>query len=393
MDSTGESCLIFQQNGLAATPLELIEPEEDALSALGGVSMVWTGRAATALYCAYRIARYVGEPVEEPEVIFPATSCVSPAACALSAGCRIRFADVDPRTGMLTLDTVCERWTPATRAVVFIHLYGQTAELQELAHWCQARNILLIEDLAQAHGAKFPNGRLAGMIGDMVVYSFNRTKILECGGGALMLRSQRLADGWRELASMEMFSPELAPQTGALLALSQRNLYQSLIAARRMLVVTDISSAFLSVQHAYSGLYIRSLNDAAALAAAWKTLPAQLEERARKAEVYSSRLDGGPWKLLDGWRVSGVCWRYSLLLNFPRTAVSFTEAVRSDGFHVSNLYWPLNDLLNRQDACPHAEEFGRRIINLWVDDSVDVDWVARCADSVCGHGMRHNISA
>src|ERR1035441_3469116 len=111
-------------------------------------------------------------------------SCATPANASLLAGVTPRFADIDPRTGMPTLQNIQQCWTPQTCAVVFIHLFGQTADLRSLAEWCRARNVLLIEDMAQALGARLPDGTAAGSVGDLSVYSFNPTKILECGGGA-----------------------------------------------------------------------------------------------------------------------------------------------------------------------------------------------------------------
>jgi hypothetical protein len=64
---------------------------------------------------------------------------------------------------------------------------------------------------------------------------------------------------------------------------------------------------------------------------------------------------------------------------------ALTEAVRRDGFYVSNLYWPLNHLFYPQDACPHAEAFARRAVNLWVDHTVSLEWVEACARSLCAH--------
>jgi dTDP-4-amino-4,6-dideoxygalactose transaminase len=239
---------------------------------------------------------------------------------------------------------------------------------------------VLIEDLAQAQGAKFPDGRPAGSVGDAAVFSFNRTKVLDCGGGALVLRSTRLANAWRPIAETWRHDFELDPATAGLLSLSERNLYHALVALRRTRSDIEISAPFLSVQEAYSGLHLRSMQNAAEVAHAWKSLPRLLGMRAEKASVYSSKLAGGPWRLLDGWLSSGVCWRYSLLTDFPETLLSFTEAVRSDGFYVSNLYWPLNELMYPGDACPNAASFARRVINLWVDDAVTLDWVEKCCD-------------
>jgi hypothetical protein len=68
--------------------------------------------------------------------------------------------------------------------------------------------------------------------------------------------------------------------------------------------------------------------------------------------------------------------------------VEFSEAVRRDGFHVSNLYWPVNDFFNPRDVCPNADQFARRIVNLWVDKTVNTQWVERCAESVLTNARR-----
>jgi len=301
----------------------------------------------------------------------------------MAAGCRPRFADVDPGTGMITLETVQERFTITTRAVVFIHLYGQTADLGPLAAWCQSMGIALIEDVAQAQGAVLPNGTAAGSAGDMAVFSFNRTKILDCGGGLLVLRPGRFADIWKNIAGSGL-PTETDSTTLAQLALSHRNLYHSLISLRRVHRVVDIASVFLPLQSYYADLYVRSLNRTSGIIQSWPELEAVLEDRRRKASVYASILPGGPWRCLDGWRSSGACWRYSLLVDTDRT-IEFTEAVRRDGFQVSNLYWPLNDLFNPEDVCPNAERFARQVMNLWVDRTVTVDEAEACARSLWSH--------
>ena len=173
---------------------EVLQPvEADLLRETGGAAIEWYGRAATALYRAYTVARkLVGAKDQQAEVILPSISCATPANAALLAGVTPRFADVDPSTGMPTLKSIQDRWTPQTCAVVFIHLFGQTVNLRPLAEWCRSKGVLLIEDLAQALGARLPDGAAAGSVGDLSVYSFNPTKILECGGGALLIWSAKL---------------------------------------------------------------------------------------------------------------------------------------------------------------------------------------------------------
>jgi dTDP-4-amino-4,6-dideoxygalactose transaminase len=369
---------------------ETLQPvEADLLHETGGAAIEWYGRAATALYRAYTIARKVaGAKSSEVEVILPSISCATPANAALLAGVTPRFADVDPNTGMPTLQSIQERWTPQTCAVVFVHLFGQTADLRPLAEWCRTKNILLIEDLAQALGARLPDGAAAGSVGDLSVYSFNPTKILECGGGALLIRNPKLVPVCAELAESDPLPPEIDEAPGKTLALSYRNLHHSLVGLLRARAVDEVSSAFLKLQPAFQPLYLRRMKNPAALMTAWAGLQQVLQHRYRNAQQYDDILAAGDWTRISQWQQSGVCWRYSLLVNFPDRLVDFSEAVRRDGFHVSNLYWPVNDFFRPSDPCPNASQFARRIVNLWVDATVDSQWVRRCAESLLRNAGR-----
>jgi dTDP-4-amino-4,6-dideoxygalactose transaminase len=371
---------------------EILQPvEADLLRETGGATIEWYGRAATALHRAYSIARRsVGAKAQEAEVILPSISCATPANTALLAGVTPRFADVHPDTGMPTIESIQVCWTPQTCAVVFIHLFGQTADLRPLAAWCRSKNILLIEDLAQALSARLPNDAAAGSVGDLSVYSFNPTKILECGGGALLLRSPKLVPVSAELAEADPLPPEIDESRSRALALSYRNLHHSLVGLLRARAVDEfeVSGAFLKLQPAFRALYLRRMKDPEALLSVWAKLPQVLQHRYRNAQQYDQVLAEGPWHRIGQWKQSGVCWRYSLLVNFPEKLVDFSEAVRRDGFHVSNLYWPVNDFFRPSDSCPNAAQFARRIVNLWVDQTVDEQWVGRCAESLLKNARR-----
>lgn len=365
--------------------------EADLLRETGGSAVRWYGRAATALYRAYTIARCkAGLEEHQAEVILPSISCATPANSALLAGVTPRFADVDSATGMVTLDTISERWTPRTCAVVFIHLFGQTADLRPLSEWCRSKNVILIEDLAQSLGARLPDGKPAGSVGDLAVYSFNPTKILECGGGALLIGPEELVSICDRLSDGDPLPEEVDPGKAALLSLSYRNLHHSLVALLRARAVDGVSEAFLKLQPAFRSLYLRRLKDPAALAGAWKSLHKKLDHRYQLAQQFDGELAIGPWIRITNWQESGVCWRYSLLVDFPENLVAFSEAVRRDGFHVSNLYWPVNDFFRPEDRCPNADRFARRIVNLWVDESVDQEWVHGCAKSLLQNARRMN---
>jgi len=320
-----------------------------------------------------------------PEVILPAIGCGSLASTALACGLAPRFADVDPATGMPGLADLQRVCSANTVAVLFVHLFGNTTEMGGVAAWCRAAGIVLIEDIAQSLGAKLPAGQPAGSMGDLVICSFSRTKLISCGGGALVIRSAGLAALLPEAERLLPAAADPPPALEQALEASYRDLQYGLTPLLRAGRCGTLAACLLPLQSYYEPLWMRPLPDAGRLASGFAALPALLDERRRKAAVYAEMLRAGPWRILDGWRASGVCWRFTLLLEDADRQIPLAESVRKDGFHVSHLYWPLAQLFSERDATPHAGQFARRVVNLWVDETVDREWVEACASSALRH--------
>jgi dTDP-4-amino-4,6-dideoxygalactose transaminase len=122
------------------------------------------------------------------EVILPSYLCVAPLHAIQYVGATPRLADVDPRTYNLDPLDVRRRITRRTRAIIVPHSFGLPADLDEL----QAPGVPLIEDCAQAFGARF-RGRAVGTFGTVSVVSFYATKLLTTGeGGMVLSRDRRL---------------------------------------------------------------------------------------------------------------------------------------------------------------------------------------------------------
>jgi dTDP-4-amino-4,6-dideoxygalactose transaminase len=121
------------------------------------------------------------------EVVTAANASMYTATAALKAGLVPRFADVDPDSLLLTAATVEPALTPRTKAVVVTHLYGRMAEIGPLRNLCRAAGIALVEDCAQAAGARNDEGP-AGSLGDVAAFSFFPTKNLGAlgDGGAVV---------------------------------------------------------------------------------------------------------------------------------------------------------------------------------------------------------------
>jgi aminotransferase EvaB len=123
---------------------------------------------------------------------------------ATTAICRsghaVSFADVDEATLLLTADTIERALTSRVAAVIVTHLYGRMARMGPILALCRARGVAVIEDCAQATGARDHVGR-AGSLGDVAAFSFYPTKNLGAvgDGGAVTTASDQLADRLRSL--------------------------------------------------------------------------------------------------------------------------------------------------------------------------------------------------
>ncbi|QOI96993.1 MAG: DegT/DnrJ/EryC1/StrS family aminotransferase [Flammeovirgaceae bacterium] len=136
------------------------------------------------------------------EVIVPAWGCIASAEPVTLAGLNLVFCDVHPHYYTLTPETVQQKITSKTKALIAVHLYGQAAPVNELKKICDQHGLCLIEDCAQAHGT-LENGSLAGTFGIAAAYSFYPTKNLGAYGdaGCVLTRDPQLAGRIRRLAN------------------------------------------------------------------------------------------------------------------------------------------------------------------------------------------------
>ncbi|HEY2732581.1 MAG TPA: DegT/DnrJ/EryC1/StrS family aminotransferase [Polyangiales bacterium] len=126
------------------------------------------------------------------EVIVPAFSFFATAGCVARVGAKPVFVDIEPDTFNLAIAGVADKITPATKAIIPVHLFGQTCELEALAALAKARGVALIEDAAQAIGAESERMR-AGTAGRFGCFSFFPSKNLGALGDAGLLTTHDAA--------------------------------------------------------------------------------------------------------------------------------------------------------------------------------------------------------
>jgi dTDP-4-amino-4,6-dideoxygalactose transaminase len=120
------------------------------------------------------------------EVVVTPRTFVASASSVVAVGAVPVFADVDPDTQNITAETIERVLTPRTRAVLCVHLGGWPCEMDAIGALAEQRNLHIIEDCAQAHGARY-RGRSVGSLGIASAWSFCQDKIMTTGGEGGML--------------------------------------------------------------------------------------------------------------------------------------------------------------------------------------------------------------
>lgn len=115
------------------------------------------------------------------EVITVPFTFVASVAAILYAGARPVLVDIDPRSFTMDPAAIEAAITPRTKAILPVHLYGQPADMDPIMEVARRHGLVVIEDAAQAHGAKY-KGRAVGCIGDMACFSFYPGKNLGAYG-------------------------------------------------------------------------------------------------------------------------------------------------------------------------------------------------------------------
>lgn len=118
-------------------------------------------------------------------IVPPYTMCASATAVVMANGVPV-FADINENNFSIDPKSIRARITPRTRAIVVVHLFGGAADMDEIMTIAREHNLYVVEDCAQAPGAKY-KGQFVGTFGDVGVFSLNQHKTITCGEGGFIL--------------------------------------------------------------------------------------------------------------------------------------------------------------------------------------------------------------
>lgn len=135
------------------------------------------------------------------EVIVTPRTFIASISAIVMVGATPVFADIDPSSQNITANTVSAVLTERTRAIIAVHLAGWPCEMDELMALADAKDLFVIEDCAQAHGAKY-KGKPVGGLGHIAAWSFCQDKIMTTGGEGGMLTTNN-PDLWKRVWSLK----------------------------------------------------------------------------------------------------------------------------------------------------------------------------------------------
>jgi dTDP-3-amino-3,4,6-trideoxy-alpha-D-glucose transaminase len=164
-------------NGMFIRGREVAAFEEAFAAACGTAHATGTGNGQDALTL---ILRSLGIGPGD-EVITPCHTYIATWLAISATGATPVPVDVDPDSWTLTAETTDDAISPATRAVIAVHIHGHPADMDPIMDLCRPRSLAVIEDAAQGHGARY-KGRTVGSLGDAAAFSFYPTKNLGAFG-------------------------------------------------------------------------------------------------------------------------------------------------------------------------------------------------------------------
>ena len=140
------------------------------------------------------------------EVIVPSFTIVSCLSSILRTDATPVFCDVDPFSWNMTLENVKNKYSKNTKAVLLVHTYGLPAEANDIEAFCKEKNLILIEDAAEAHG-QTDNDRVCGSFGEISTMSFYTNKHITTGeGGAVLVDSDELSKKAKQMRNLDFTS-------------------------------------------------------------------------------------------------------------------------------------------------------------------------------------------
>jgi hypothetical protein len=340
-----------------------------------GSTVVPVGRAALGLMALLQSWRSTRPACK---VAVSGAVCHEVILAVLEAGCEPLFCDVDVANGLVPESEWARARKLGAEVAVVVHLYGNPARAASVRALFPRPSCLVVDDAAQAFGS-WSADAAAGAAGDAGLLSFGHSKQIGSGNAALLIHTSSLAPA--VIATLQTFTPvpaehrqRLAEQFRARFDRAREGLrsdgdkaaeaFAGLLGGLGAVLRVGLTSASDDRLAQALGDYPRNVHARIGKASCWS-------EHAARLGLDPVGMGRGcvPWRFT--WRLRGSDWT---------TQHKLAEALRRGGMHVSNWYLPGHWLVgHRPGTLPGVECLAREVFQLWVDESVSKDSIARDA--------------
>ncbi|MGC9320299.1 MAG: DegT/DnrJ/EryC1/StrS family aminotransferase, partial [Armatimonadota bacterium] len=257
------------------------------------------------------------------EVIVPSYTFIASSMCVPQAGAIPVFADVEKLTHTISPESIREKISPRTKAIIPVHLYGCICDMDPIMEIAEEFDLYVIEDTAQAHGGEY-KGRKVGSIGHVNAFSFCQSKHFTTGGEGGMVTTDDEDWAW-ECRSFRDHGYDVSERMRLLeLEAKLPYIHKRIGFNFRM---TEMQSAIGIVQ-------LEKMDT-------WHT-----PVRRRNAKILDEELEGEEYILalpIDTEERRNAYWQYPIILNTDRLSVEardFFAAVDAEGCPAGPVMWP-----------------------------------------------------
>jgi len=336
---------------------------EEEFAKYNGVRFaIATSNGTTALHVALAAA----EVGAGDEVIVPAFTFVATASCVLHQDAIPVFADINEETFTIDPDDVKRKITERTKAIIVVHLFGHPADMDEIMRIAQERNIVVVEDCAQAIGAEY-KGRKVGSIGHVSAFSFYATKNMMTGeGGMVLTNDEKIANRAKLIRHHGQASTYHYEILGYNYRMTEMQAALGLVQLRKL-------DKFNEIRRRHARIYNEELKGLANL-----ELPIEKEYVKHVYHLYSV-------KLTSNFNISRDEFvRYLRAENVPvgifYPSPLHTEPLFQDIYSRGKRLEFYKNIKYKSGSLPVSENISSRIFNLYTDPSLsDEDIVTICS--------------
>lgn len=306
------------------------------------------------------LALHALDLTEHDEVVIPSFTIASCLFAVLRTKAKPVFADVDPSTWNLSVETLRSVVTPRTRALLAVHIYGLPIDMDPILRFCADREITIIEDAAESHTVTY-NGKVCGSFGLASTFSFYANKAITCGeGGMIVTDDDSLASRLRSLRNLAFLPPP-----------GPRFVHEEI----------GWNVRLSALQAALGKSQLLRMNDVTA-------------EKRRIGLAYHQFLDDEPSLTMQPTETTysqNMYWVVGVVLPDTCDARQIAAALRERGVDTRPFFYPLHQQpvlarysLNSQPSLPVSERLGRSGLYLPSFIGITDEEIAYCATSLLG---------